>query len=606
MKRLLLILCSLSLGLPLFAQLQVTAALDSTRILIGDQVRLTYTIRQPNGATIQPPDYRAALDSLEKVELLQVEKLDTVRIADPMLLRQSLLLTSFDSGAYAIPGILFQSRVGGTMVSGRANTVYLSVSPVALDTIALAPIKDIMEEPLKMSDWLPYVLYPLGGLLLFVLVVFLIRKFTRKEEVPPVEQKIWIPAHVTALGKLSDLEKGRIWQSGEIKVYYSQISQIVREYMENRFGFNALESVTHEIAPELQKQEEVPPSLQADVMSMLETADMVKFAKWQPSEEKHLKVLEVAKGFVEQTRGSDVPPEGWVTGEEAEGKQEDPTTESPTPAAAIPKKQQPQPQRRPPTKDAVFGNNERLSEAMMYAMDWGAFLRHDTENALIPFLYLINGDERRVRVLMTDGENPLEFAKRMLEKESQPFQQFVIGMEGYLRDGKQRSPAIIVQGFDKTRPKGIALGQVFEPKGPFGTFRRLGRVVLLGHPDLPIKQEEMTNPNYAIAEIGFNGVAMNHAYMAVFTHDSPSVIANAMKRFLRSKLAAKDSSNGCFDVRITPGLVKGGDFLRFLVVTAAEEAKASPEALAWERQTGQTILINIQHGDEVYLKEFEV
>lgn len=87
----------------------------------------------------------------------------------------------------------------------------------------------------------------------------------------------------------------------------------------------------------------------------------------------------------------------------------------------------------------------------MYALDRGVFLRHDLYGPITPFLLLFNGEEKHFRVLMTSGD-PVEYAKAVLAKEETPFQQFVIGAEGYLRNSQnERIDGIIVQGYDKTQ-----------------------------------------------------------------------------------------------------------------------------------------------------------
>lgn len=155
----------------------------------------------------------------------------------------------------------------------------------------------------------------------------------------------------------------------------------------------------------------------------------------------------------------------------------------------------------------IFNSNRRLEELTMYALDWGLFLRHDMEGGIAPFLYLQNGNEKNIRVLMTD-DDPLEFAKSILQKEEEPYDLFVIGFEGYLKDHKDnRVDAIIVQGFDITEEKGVALGQKFSPKEN-GSFKKIDKIFFLGNPELIIPRKENNNTNKTIEEIGFNAIAL--------------------------------------------------------------------------------------------------
>ena len=127
----------------------------------------------------------------------------------------------------------------------------------------------------------------------------------------------------------------------------------------------------------------------------------------------------------------------------------------------------------------IFNGNNRLEDLVMYCLDEGIFLRHDMDSGIAPFMYLQNGNEQKVRMLMTDGD-PIEFAKSILEKEESPFEQFVIGFEGYLRDGNNnRTDAIIVQGFDVTQPKGVSIEQMFIPKEN-GEFKKIDSATFIG------------------------------------------------------------------------------------------------------------------------------
>lgn len=259
----------------------------------------------------------------------------------------------------------------------------------------------------------------------------------------------------------------------------------------------------------------------------------------------------------------------------------------------------------------IFNGNRKLEETVMYSIDWGVFLRHNLDGPITPFMLLFDGEEMQIRVLMTEGD-PVEYAKKVLAKEEKPFQQFVIGMEGYLRDdNNERVDSIIVQGFDKTQEKGVALGQMFEPKEKNGTFKKIEKVTFLGNLELPLETEKLDNPNYSVEEIGFSAMALKSGeltqYLAFFTHANPSVIANTMKRFLRSKLMDNnaDSLSGRFELHVTPGMVNHDDFLKFLVLNAVEEERKSLLGKEWEKRNGRKILLNVKHGDKEYLTEFE-
>jgi hypothetical protein len=250
----------------------------------------------------------------------------------------------------------------------------------------------------------------------------------------------------------------------------------------------------------------------------------------------------------------------------------------------------------------IFNGNRRLEELVMYGLDWGIFLRHNMEGGIAPFMYLQNGKDQKVRMLMTDGD-PIEFAKSVLEKEDSPFEQFVIGFEGYLRDDKnQRNDAIIVQGFDITQPKGVSLGQMFNPMEN-GGFRKIDKTTFIDSPDLILNQKINQDADYSIEEIGFNAMAFADenkltSYVVVLAGDNPTVIANTIKRFLRSKFngAIKDELSGIININITDS--KNEEFLTFLVTNSINEEVESEIIKNWQNQTKRTIEISCKVGEK--------
>ena len=110
-----------------------------------------------------------------------------------------------------------------------------------------------------------------------------------------------IPAHETAMQKLSQLQQAELWQQGNIKEYQSQLTYIIREYLENRYEINALENTTAQIRKDLKKIN-LEENLQNDLQNILQVADLVKFAKAKPGASVHEEFMDKAKRFVLQTK----------------------------------------------------------------------------------------------------------------------------------------------------------------------------------------------------------------------------------------------------------------------------------------------------------------
>jgi cell division protein YceG involved in septum cleavage len=162
-------------------------------------------------------------------------------------------------------------------------------------------IKDI-KPPIKIPpDWKIIALWILGAILLIAIAYYLYKKYKRnKEPKPVVEKEIIIPPHIKALESLKQLEKEELWQKGEIKAYHSRITEIIRNYFEERFHLPALELSTTEIIYHLgnQKGTEFIKDL---TEGFLNNADMVKFAKYIPLNSINAEMMKQAIEIVEKT-----------------------------------------------------------------------------------------------------------------------------------------------------------------------------------------------------------------------------------------------------------------------------------------------------------------
>ena len=292
------IACLLFFAISLQGQPAVQASLDTTSMLIGDRVKLKLSAIFPKGMTVSPPNL-SALDTASFLEIVNPGKWDTLKNGSEVICQQSLTITVFDSGAFWIPAIPFnyQEKIGEGSVS--TNKLLLNVGTIEADSSFLAPIKPIIQEPLRLEDFMPYIIGLLIILALAALIYFFYKKKKERNEPPPPE--IIIPAHELALNKLSDLKNAKLWQQGEVKEYQSQLTYIVREYIENRFDIQALESTTDQIVSQLHNLN-VEDIFKKQLREMLQMADLVKFAKAKPPVNVHQRLMDEAESFVVKTQ----------------------------------------------------------------------------------------------------------------------------------------------------------------------------------------------------------------------------------------------------------------------------------------------------------------
>jgi hypothetical protein len=172
----------------------------------------------------------------------------------------------------------------------------------------LEQIRDI-KKPIEVElTWLDYVKMHYQKVLiglLILLVIFVLYKFLMREktEVVVVEKaEPKIAPHIIALKKLYDLNGKKLWQKNKVKMYYTDLSEIVREYIENRFNVPALEQTTIEIISSIQHKSEINSDQKAALKDLLQLSDMVKFAKFKTLADENSKMYESALNFIEVTK----------------------------------------------------------------------------------------------------------------------------------------------------------------------------------------------------------------------------------------------------------------------------------------------------------------
>ncbi|PHN03113.1 hypothetical protein [Flavilitoribacter nigricans] len=291
------ILWILLLPVAALTQSTVTAELSNTVIMIGDQVKLQIRVTQPGNDKVD-----IDLNPISEVEGLEiVSETAPVTKEDPGVnyLEKNVMITSFDSGEYVVPQIPVRLiGADGQIETLQTNPIPLTVNtiPIASDSLQLAPIKDIEREDFTFQDSLPYLLGGAGVIIIGLLIWwFFFKKHDDQGKTRPV---IIRPAHEVALDKLEELQKQELWQKGRIKDYYSILTYVAREYLENRFKIPALENTTGEILQKLNGAPEIDQDRLQTLRQILTSSDMVKFAKAEPAAAFHTEAMDKTRQFI--------------------------------------------------------------------------------------------------------------------------------------------------------------------------------------------------------------------------------------------------------------------------------------------------------------------
>jgi hypothetical protein len=292
---------------------KASMSLDDTRIRIGQQtvLRIFFEYSNPKeDALIGWPQFDENLT--DKVEIIEktVDYESLVDSATQTYLReQQLTISAFEPDTFEIPAmqIEFNESVYET------NPVQLIVETVEVDTskgiVDIKPIYSVEYSFGEMAkDWLKtywYVFAIAGAAIAIFFLIRLVKKY-RKEKPEPEAPKI--PAHVTALAVLQDLMLQERWRTENKKEYYSTLTDTVRRYLEERFDIYALEKTTREILTDL-KNADISDSDKLYLKKILNQADMVKFAKFNPADEDGLVSLTQSIEFVERTKKHEITEE---------------------------------------------------------------------------------------------------------------------------------------------------------------------------------------------------------------------------------------------------------------------------------------------------------
>lgn len=252
---------------------KVKANIETSQIRIGEQFSYRISVNETENVILPKLE-------LQGLEIIDSAKVDTIN----NMLIQKYVLTGFDSGAYYIP----QQQVFIRNQAYLTDSLLVNVATVQVDTTRVKkyPIKSIQKEPYVFDDFKIYI-YLLAAILLIVafwIYWFVIRKRKQLEETATYRT---LPPYEEAMYRLNELDEKLLWQNNKVKQFYSELTDIVRAYIENEIKIPALERTSDEIVETLrdfQKSNAIETSKETidKLKDLLREADLVKFAKSKP------------------------------------------------------------------------------------------------------------------------------------------------------------------------------------------------------------------------------------------------------------------------------------------------------------------------------------
>ena len=300
------------------------ATVQPSEILIGEQALINLQVIAPKDKEILFPIYQDSIVS--GLEVLSIGNADTTITDNVRTINMKYLVTSFDSTLYFIPSMPISDGVDtiysnsfGLKVTApelKDSTIaYLErmktgeTDSIDFNELRLNDIKSIQKAPFSWKDLLSLLWIPLIILILLAIIGAIIYLIIRKNKKgyfftpPPL-----LPAHVRAMKSLDKIKEEKIWQQERYKDFYTQLTDVLRRYINERYGINSLEMTSDEILSIIRiKAEE--DSVYNNLKQVLSVADLVKFAKYKPFIDENDLSMMNAYFFVNQTKEDDPLPD---------------------------------------------------------------------------------------------------------------------------------------------------------------------------------------------------------------------------------------------------------------------------------------------------------
>ncbi|WP_232526546.1 hypothetical protein [Marinilabilia rubra] len=284
----------------------VSATPDSTLMVIGGQMNLTLEVAQPPNINIVFPQFT---DTITKnIEIVDTKGPDTTQIdQNRILIKKVFRITSFDSGLHYIPPMEFELASAELAGKKKTRSIGLMVANPFENVDPQKGITDIKaprETPFILAELLRFLPWILGGLVIALLIAAGIWFYIKRKNPLKglIKEKPKDPPHVVALRELDHIKSEKLWQKGQVKEFYSELTDVLREYLEERYNIPAPEQITSEIMQSLKTVDLPDEKVKDKIQQVLELADLVKFAKMDPLPDENDLSLMNSYFFVNQTK----------------------------------------------------------------------------------------------------------------------------------------------------------------------------------------------------------------------------------------------------------------------------------------------------------------
>ena len=271
-----------------------SSTIDRNKILLGEQVNLQLKAEDINTRMFFLQDWFSIPDSISHIQVVKRSAIDTINVGGVTTFTQMLTITSFDSGKWKLGPLqlIMQDRTTGNQTVLQTDSVVLEVLPVDVSNMQnYHDVKDILDVEVKPNYWL-YVAIAASAIVLIILIWLMVKDSKKKKvELPKPAYKGTPLEH--ALQQIKELEGEDLPAKQQVKLFYTRLSEILRNYFNDRFNVHSSHATSDELMVLLSVylQDE---KYRTEFYQLLRLSDAVKFAKYIPSTEQNEKAVKTA------------------------------------------------------------------------------------------------------------------------------------------------------------------------------------------------------------------------------------------------------------------------------------------------------------------------
>lgn len=280
----------------------VNTAISNDTIMIGDQPTITVTVDKDIAQIVAFPEFEGEV--AQNIELLEQSAIDTVKHGNRReTLTRRYKITTFEAGDYSLGGfpvMYIDKNIVDTIYS--VDSLRFFVKTIAIDTTKdeIYTVKAPLKMPLVWAEIQKYVWFSLLGLLVLAAIYYIVRRLRKNK--PLLPQKPKLPPHVLAINELEKIKSENLWQAGKVKQYYTRVTDVIRDYLEERFEVNAKEMTSDEILAVMEEHINKKGKDYQMLKELLSISDLVKFAKLVPTPSDNQSSYDNAYYFIEVTK----------------------------------------------------------------------------------------------------------------------------------------------------------------------------------------------------------------------------------------------------------------------------------------------------------------